>query len=192
MRRPDIILLVLDTQRAGRLGCYGYGRPLTPQLDALAERGRRYANAISPAGWTVPAHASLFTGLYPAEHATVQMDSRLPAGALTLAERLQQAGYHTAGFSHNPLVGALANGLARGFAEFHNYAHLGADMLALSHALPTAEMRLWPRLKRAGRGLLAEALGYSDAAALGRLAPLIQPLWSAGLGLAGRGKSRQT
>lgn len=63
--RPDILFLVLDTQRADRLSCYGYDQPTSPHIDALAAEATRFTQAISAAQWTVPSHASMFTGLYP-------------------------------------------------------------------------------------------------------------------------------
>ena len=58
--QPDVLLIILDTLRADRLSCYGYPRETTPQIDAFAEGGVLYERAISPAQWTIPAHASLF------------------------------------------------------------------------------------------------------------------------------------
>ncbi len=121
---PDIVLLVLDTQRADRLSCYGYPRETSPRLDALTGASVRFVNAISPAQWTIPAHASIFTGLYPSQHGLTQFDMCLPATIPTLAERLRRAGYCTASFSNNPLVGMLANGLERGFERSFNYEGL--------------------------------------------------------------------
>ena len=61
-------MIVLDTQRADRLGCYGYQAASTPNLDSLASEAVLFERAISSAQWTIPAHASLFTGLYPTAH----------------------------------------------------------------------------------------------------------------------------
>ena len=63
-----IILITLDTTRADHLSCYGYERTTTPNLDRLASEGRRYEWAVAASSWTLPTHASLFTGLYPATH----------------------------------------------------------------------------------------------------------------------------
>ncbi|MGB3493565.1 MAG: sulfatase-like hydrolase/transferase, partial [Elainellaceae cyanobacterium] len=62
---PDILFLVLDTQRCDRLSCYGYPLETSPNLDALAADATRFESAVSAAQWTVPSHASMFTGLYP-------------------------------------------------------------------------------------------------------------------------------
>src|SRR5437660_12035150 len=70
-RRPNVLLVTLDTTRADRLGCYGYAPALTPALDALAAQGVLFERACTPAPLTLPAHASMMTGLYPAEHGLV-------------------------------------------------------------------------------------------------------------------------
>lgn len=121
-RQPDILLLVLDTLRADRLRAYGNARAVTPALDALAEASCVFRFAIAPSQWSIPAHASLFTGVYPSVHSTNQSNAVLPTSLPTLAERLQRSGYYTAAFCNNALVGVINNGLRRGFDSFLNYA----------------------------------------------------------------------
>jgi len=65
---PDVVLVVLDTVRAGNVSAYGYGRPTAPALDALAREGALFLDATSPSTWSLPSHASLFTGRYPSSH----------------------------------------------------------------------------------------------------------------------------
>ncbi len=81
--RPNIILVSLDTVRADHLGCYGYERrPVSPALDAFAAGATRYARAQATSPWTLPSHASVFTGLYPFEHGAHTVWVDLPgAGA---------------------------------------------------------------------------------------------------------------
>ena len=124
MPSPDIVFLVLDTQRADRLSCYGYPQPTSPAIDELAQEATQFQSAIAPAQWTIPSHASMFTGVYPSLHQTVQSYSVLPQHLTTLAERLQAGGYYTAAFCNNPLVGVINNGLRRGFHSFLNYSGL--------------------------------------------------------------------
>ncbi|NQZ98826.1 MAG: sulfatase-like hydrolase/transferase, partial [Myxococcales bacterium] len=62
---PSVILVVMDTVRADHLPCYGYARPTTPNLCGFAERADRYENAFASAPWTLPSHASMFTGRLP-------------------------------------------------------------------------------------------------------------------------------
>lgn len=119
--KPDIVLIVLDTHRADRLSCYGYPRETTPHIDAFAETGTLFERAIVPAQWTIPSHASLFTGEYPTTHMATQIHDTLNDEQVTLAELLNRNGYATAGFCNNPLLGVVKNGLDRGFEAFYNY-----------------------------------------------------------------------
>ncbi len=114
---PNIVLIVLDTVRADRLSCYGYHRPTSPRIDELCARGIRFDRASSTSTWTLPAHASVFTGLYPVEHGATQENATLGAGPATLAEILSDRGYATLGVSANPIVSRDA-GFARGFDRF--------------------------------------------------------------------------
>ncbi|MFQ5437188.1 MAG: sulfatase-like hydrolase/transferase, partial [Anaerolineae bacterium] len=110
MNRPDIIFVVLDTQRADRLGCYGRQKAITPNIDQFAQKGTLFTQAVSPAQWTIPSHASFFTGLYPTVHQVTQSDHSLSPELPHLAETLRDSGYQTVGFCNNPLVGILNNG----------------------------------------------------------------------------------
>ncbi len=121
MRKPNIIFIVLDTHRVDRLGCYGYGRGTSPNLDAFALGASLFEQAIAPAQWTIPSHASMFSGEYPSTHLAIQASSALGEDFRTLAQYLTDQGYETTGFCNNPLVGVLENGLRRGFDNFYNY-----------------------------------------------------------------------
>lgn len=186
--QPDLVLLVLDTQRADHLSSYGYERQTSPALDALAADATRFAAAIAPAQWTVPTHASLFTGLYPSQHTMHQMNSVLPANLPTLAQRLSQAGYFTAGYSQNPLIGLVKNDLDRDFAHFESHHLLSNILLTTRLNRPPTPPSLRKRVERGVRWLLAEALGYSDETPLQRLAPILAPLWQRLLHAQGRSK----
>jgi arylsulfatase A-like enzyme len=102
-------LVVIDTARADRFSWSGSGRPTTPRLGALAGEATVYTQAFSPAPWTVPAHASLFTGRYPSLHGTDCGSLRLPDEEVTLAEVLRDAGYRTVGYTANPWLGSTYN-----------------------------------------------------------------------------------
>lgn len=175
--RPNILLLVLDTQRADRLSCYGYDKETTPHLDRLAQISTRFDFAIAPSQWTVPTHASIFTGLYPTQHTVTQMESALPETIETLAGRLQQSNYLTAGFSHNPLIGEMPNGLSCGFDHFQNFNYLGAGLLAFHLSESVEKKKHVARLRRKIRYLLAESLGYSQETSLRRFSPFMSPIW---------------
>ena len=103
--RPNVLLIIFDTARADRFPFDGYTRPTTPNLMPIAAEGVVYTQAFSPAPWTVPAHASLFTGQYPSLHRTDCGSLRLPDQVTTLAETLQAAGYRTIGYTANPWLG---------------------------------------------------------------------------------------
>ncbi|MSR48036.1 MAG: hypothetical protein EXS13_13420 [Planctomycetes bacterium] len=115
--RPHVIVVLIDTLRADRLGCYGYDRPTSPELDALAARGVVFENAYAQAPMTRGSVASLFTSLDPDAHATNDVLERLPDSADTLAEKLQRAGWRTACFSTNENVSPVF-GFDQGFDAF--------------------------------------------------------------------------
>lgn len=93
----NLILVTLDTTRDDRLGCYGRSNAGTPWLDALAARGLLFRRAYTPVPLTLPAHISIFTGMYPT-HTGVHVNgqTQLAHGVTTLAERLARAGFYTA------------------------------------------------------------------------------------------------
>ena len=121
--RPNIILLVLDCARAQSLSCYGYPRETTPNIDRLAEDGVVYENAFSPANWTIPSHASMFTGTYPSEHRVSGRGLRLDRQFITLAQVLKAQGYETVGFTANSLVSRITD-LDRGFDRIRDVTWL--------------------------------------------------------------------
>jgi arylsulfatase A-like enzyme len=125
-KRRNVLLLVIDTLRADRLGCYGYERPTSPEIDRLAARGVVFDQAIAAAPMTRGSIASLFTSLDPEGHGTNDVLERLPDSADTLAERLGRAGYTTACFSTNENVSPVF-GFDQGFDTFwlHRLSRLG-------------------------------------------------------------------
>jgi arylsulfatase A-like enzyme len=136
--RPNVLVISLDTTRADRLGIYGYERPTTPVLDRLAHDGAWYERAYTTATWTLPAHASLFTGKFPKSHgARYDPNGPLVLGSAlhgpadwkrirarglgadehTLADHLREAGYRTGGVVGGPWLKAVF-GLSRGFEHW--------------------------------------------------------------------------
>jgi choline-sulfatase len=115
--RP-IILVTVDTLRADRLGAYGSSKGLTPALDRLAQNAARFTAAVTQVPLTLPAHATILTGLHPAKHGIRTNDGfRLPPGVPTLAEALRSRGYATGAFIGGaPLQASF--GLARGFDRY--------------------------------------------------------------------------
>lgn len=128
---PDVILLVLDTTRYDRLQVYGYDRPTSPRLVDFAAEAQVYEQAWSVAPWTPPSHASMFTGLLPAEHDVDGQGTAppLPADLTTLQEVLQDAGYRTAGFPANVIL--TAPGWDQGFDVYRTSTFDGRHTLIL-------------------------------------------------------------
>ena len=116
MKKPNIVLISIDTLRADHVSCYGYERKTTPCLDQLAEEGILFENSYSTGVWTPPGHGSMLTGLHPCQHGATGKN-RLRKSVPTLAEILQNNGYRTVGLINNPQVGELV-GFDRGHEIF--------------------------------------------------------------------------
>lgn len=132
--RPNVLLIVLDTLRAGQLSSYGYSRPTTPNLDRLAKDGALFEKAFVTAANTLESHASMFTGRYPFEH-RISPSAPLDASFKTLAEYLYERGYQTAAFVANLKNLSVPTGLAQGFETYD-------DSTLLSEAAQTAYGKL--------------------------------------------------
>ncbi len=117
---PNVLLVVLDTVRADHLSLHGYARNTTPNLKRFAERGVVFHRARAAAPWTLPSHASLFTGRWPHELG-VEERGWLDRARPTLAEHLRDRGYATAGFVGNTFFCGRESGLARGFEAYHDF-----------------------------------------------------------------------
>jgi len=143
---PNLVVLVVDTLRYDRLGAYGNERGLTPNIDALAQRGTLFERAYSAAPWTWPSTASILTGLTPAEHGVQSHQACYLADALdTLPEALQREGWTTGGFSANPLISA-SKAFDQGFERFESYEWKHADVVmddAISWLREIAEWRFF-------------------------------------------------
>ena len=117
---PNVLLIVMDTVRADRLSLHGYRRPTSPSLERLAARGIRFDAARATAPWTLPSHASLFTGRWPHELG-VSWNTGLGTRFPTLAGYLGSRGYSTAGFVGNVQYCSYEFGLDRGFTHYEDY-----------------------------------------------------------------------
>jgi arylsulfatase len=115
-QRPNVVVILVDCLRADRVGCYGYERPTTPNIDSLAGESVRFERAYAPAPWSMPTVASLYTGLYPGGHGVQRLDQSLPAGVTTLAERLGQAGWKTGAILSDFTIGP-SRAFDRGFVQ---------------------------------------------------------------------------
>jgi len=141
--RPNVILIVVDTLRSDRLGCYGYGRPISPEIDALAAEGVLFTECVAQAPWTLPSMTSMLSGRY------LFRDREWPeAQDVLLAETFQRAGYATIGLSANVLL-----------AEDHDF-HRGYDHYDASAGPPDNDGKpfawlyeaLWPPVEAALAG----------------------------------------
>ena len=148
-RRPNVLLIVLDTARADRFSCVGYERKTSAHIDKLALEGAIYESAYATNFWTLPSHASLFTGLYPTQAGATSETLQLPLSNTTLAEMMKQAGYGTAAFVCNTWVSA-ERGFAKGFDEFH-------EMWRPANQSQVAPQPGWPE-----RATLRKVLGWLD------------------------------
>ncbi len=111
---PDVIVLVWDTTRADHLSLYGYARPTTPNLEALGRESVVFEQARSPGIWTLPSHASLFTGRWPESHGASERWMWLDGHFHTMAEHFSAAGYTTLSVAANALLCNETN-LVQGF-----------------------------------------------------------------------------
>ncbi|MBP6875202.1 MAG: sulfatase [Candidatus Eisenbacteria bacterium] len=133
-KQPNIVLITLESVRADHLGCYGYDKPTSPALDALAKEGVIYENAQAVTSWTLTAHASIFTGLYPDAHQVTGPFSRLDDKYTTITEALANAGYYCAGVISGPYL-SRAHNVPQGFQHYNE--NPSAESQSLSHSKVT-------------------------------------------------------
>lgn len=112
--RPNVLFVVWDTTRADRMSLYGHDRQTTPLLDAWASKALVFDDVVSAAAYTVPSHASMFTGLLPSVHCAGATSNDLQERHATLAELLRDSGYATFLYSENPHI-SEASKFAQGF-----------------------------------------------------------------------------
>src|SRR5207244_1124948 len=186
---PDVVLVSFDTTRADHLPTYASGRETSPHLTAFAADALLFTQAHSPAAWTLPAHASLFTGMYPSRHGAHLAGGFLPGRSIdghrrvafplpeervTLAEALRDRGYRTAAFAANFSYLYRSFGLAQGFGHYDDAPGL------LFHVRPHVvhfAQQFAPGfcLKpfRSAHEINAAALSWLDRAPAGRYAPAL-------------------
>ncbi|MCI0615760.1 sulfatase, partial [bacterium] len=139
-KQYNVIYIVVDALRADHLGCYGYQRKTSPNIDRLAQRGTVFEKAFAPLPMTQPSFATQFTSLYPVSHGIFRNDSALSTKAITLAEILSQHGWETAA-----IVGASnldsVFGLNQGFQVYEDAMgyKMNPEIKTIDH------MRRWER-----------------------------------------------
>jgi len=135
--RPNVLLISVDGLRADHLHSYGYPRPTSPHLDRLAGEGTLFERTISPTAWTLPAHASLLSGMLPVHHGAVTTRARIAFDLAWLPEQLQRARYATQAVVNASLLDEQF-GFARGFGSYAYVpkadwkAHQAAALAALA------------------------------------------------------------
>ncbi len=132
---PNILLIGADTLRADALGAWGRRPSVTPALDALAAGSDVWLDAYCTVNATNPSFASIHTGLYASHHGVHDLETPLPEGQVTLAERLAAAGYDTAAVFAAQHLNPLRSGLGQGFATVATAEDTSAARLAVDRAI---------------------------------------------------------
>ncbi|HEY2804486.1 MAG TPA: sulfatase-like hydrolase/transferase [Gemmatimonadales bacterium] len=131
---PNVLLIVWDAVRASDLSLYGYPRPTSPNLEALAREGTTFDRAMSTGPYTLPGHAGLFTARWPHEMRASWLIP-MEAGFPTLAEVLGRRGYRTGAFAANHVYVTWEQGLMRGFSRAQDYTLSPGELLRSSALL---------------------------------------------------------
>jgi arylsulfatase A-like enzyme len=164
-KQPNIILIVLDTVGAKHLSLYGYERFTTPNLERIAGECSVYSRCFAPACWTMPSHASMFTGLYPSQHGAFESRFLLRGNLPHLVPALKAQGYTTIGISTNALV-TPASGVCQEFDEFHDLGSQDRSRILAglqgSHHMEVGHGNLSARLHMAisSKKAVSNMLGY--------------------------------
>jgi arylsulfatase A-like enzyme len=176
---PNIVLVMLDTVRADHLGAYGYARPTSPRIDAIALEGVVMEAAISQAPWTAASVGSIFTGLHPSVHGLdagakwgvggsagglpFRVQKSLDSSLLTLAEMLRDHGYHTAGFVSNVYVNSIF-GFGQGF-DLYDDDHLeySGDVTSTKRRASETNRRIFDWLEQSPAEPFFLFAHYNDA-----------------------------
>ena len=138
-RRPNVLIISLDTLRADHLSCYGYAGETSPNIDKLAMQGHRFLNAYTTMPTTLPAHASLFTSLQPVQLSVRRNGEIVPDEVVTLAEVLLEKGYSTAAF----VSAAVMNAYYRINQGFVLYDHGRPDRLSRTASETIDRAKIW-------------------------------------------------
>jgi arylsulfatase A-like enzyme len=116
--RLNVVLIGVDTLRPDHLGCYGYERNTSPNIDKLAGRGVLLENVVAPSPWTLPSFATVFTSLHPTQHGANGQREALRENLPTLASVLKASGYATGGIINAPFL-KTQYGVNRGFDFYY-------------------------------------------------------------------------
>jgi arylsulfatase A-like enzyme len=116
-KRRGIILISIDTLRADHLGCYGYSKATTPNIDLLSEDSSVFLNTYASSPWTLSSHVSIMTGLHCVNHQVYYDDERMDPSLRTLAQQLSQNGFLCSAFTGGGFVSAIY-GFSKGFDNY--------------------------------------------------------------------------
>lgn len=128
--KPNVVLITMDTTRADHLSLYGYVRRTTPFLTNIGRNGVVFQKAYSVASWTLPSHASLFTGKLPSVHGAMETHWWLDSSEDTMAEILKRSGYYTGGFVSGPYLLSSLN-MGQGFDYYDDQLDFGSGIQRL-------------------------------------------------------------
>ena len=134
---PNILLISIDSLRRDHVSAYGYERPTSPRIDALAREGVLFDMAVAPTSWTLPSHVTMLTGLPARLHAVRETNQRFSRDVVTLAEVLSDTGYATAGFAAGSFLSAT-HGFAQGFDVYDDFTVLERERGELGSHLTSA------------------------------------------------------
>lgn len=150
-KRPNIVLISMDTTRADYLGCYGHPGGATPRIDRLASEGMRFARCESACPMTLPSHATMFTGSYPFVHgARGNMTYHLAENNDTIAELASRAGYGTYGVVGSMVLGSVT-GINQGFDRYVDVTNAGESRDEVSQ-----------RMTREAKDVTNEGISFLD------------------------------
>ncbi len=126
--RPNVVLIIIDTLRADKLGCYGFQKKTSPEIDNMAEQGVLFERTISQCSWTRPSIGSMLTSLYPRSIGIYKERwDALHERYLTLAEILNENGYFTIGLTANPFINSVFN-FHQGFEDYSDSTVIFPEM----------------------------------------------------------------
>jgi arylsulfatase A-like enzyme len=118
-KTTNVILISIDTLRADHLGCYGYERDTSPQIDQLAEDSVTFLNTYASSPWTLPSHVSLLTSLHNAHHQVYYEDDSMDPSLVTLADKMRKDHFCCAAFTGGGFVSS-DYGFSKGFDAYGN------------------------------------------------------------------------
>ncbi len=146
---PNIIVLILDTVRAASMSLYGWEIPTTPQLAQLAGESTVYQNAIAPSAWSLPSHASMFTGV---RSGLLNTDPKHPVRLTTptLAEALRDRGYSTGAFTANLFYTTYESGMMQGFDIVDDYRVTPTEIVLHANLMQLPFVRMMIRARSLG------------------------------------------